>query len=322
MTEYMLGKRSAFAYALESTYGTANAASAWSNAGMAEKYNDNDEQDIQPLIGMNDVDTRIIDEYYAMVPKFSCTVEGKLQHMRFPMLGIGSDVMNPNGTHTFNVGTLKSFDMQVKLIHSVNPFIRQYTGCKMGKVELSCGKGDWLKYICEITAQKLTKVATFKGYGSGVLSKRYTTAQMRPYLGSDMTTTINGVNISPYVTQVRVSIDNDMLVDAAMDLAIGKYVAEPAEQVAKVTGGLTVKMKDADIFDLFLSGNDIPNCSFKWTRGTDSLTISFNAVKIQKAGVPVDIGSGVISQDLNLLMSSLTIVEVNGITTNYNVVES
>jgi len=319
-----MGRRSGFNYAVESAFGTVNAATTWSWAGQVEKVSDDDKQNVQDISCMDGtVDVRTAHEFYAMTPEFGATVEGKLQHMRFPALGIGADAMSPAGTHIITPGnTLKSFSMQLKLGHTT-PYVRQWTGCMAKTVELNVSKGDWLRFSMGISAQKLTRIAAFKSYQASADSlKKYTTTQMRPYRGSDMTTEINGIDISSFLTQLRFTIDNDLLVDASMDAAVGNYTSEPIPQVAKLSAAVTVKMKSYDLEDLFLAGTAIDDNLFKWTRGTDSLSIGFDGALISKNGNAVDIGGGVVIQELALDIPTCTITDVNEIDTDYDTVEA
>lgn len=325
MTEFYMGRRSGFNYAVESTFGTANTANTWSWAGLVEKVSDDDKQNVQDISGMDgSVDVRTAHEYYAMTPEFGATVEGKLQHFRFPSLGVGSDGMSVAGTHVFTPGnTLKTFDMQVKQGHSTKPYVRQYTGCMVKTMELNVSKGDWLRFALGISAQKLGRLTDFKGYQTTVDSmKKYTPTQMRPYRGSDMATTLGGVDISAELTQLRFTIDNDLLVDASMDSDVGNYTAEPIPQIAKISAAVTVKMKNYDLEDLFLAGVAVDGSSFLWERGEDSLEIEFDDALINKNGHAIDIGGGVVVQELAVDIPTCTITETNSIDTNYNTVET
>lgn len=323
--EFYMGRRSGFCYALEDVaFGTANDATTWSWAGQIEKVSDDDKQNVQDISCMDgSVDTRTTHEFYAMTPEFGATVEGKLQHFRFPGLGVGPDTMDPSGTHTIVPGnTLKSFSMQVKLGHTT-PYVRQWTGCMVKTMELNVSKGDWLRFSLGISAQKMTRIPSMKGYQSSALPcKKYTTAQMRPYRGSDMTTKINDVDISDVITQARFTIDNDLLVEPSMDEEVGNFTSEPIPQLPKISAGITVKMKDYALEDLFLAGAAVDDNSFKWTRGSDSLTISWDNAIINKNGNPVDIGGGVVIQELAMDIPTCTIVEVNDITTDYDTAEA
>lgn len=325
--EYYLGKRSYASIAREATYGAGNSATNWSYPGVIQRWTPDDKQDIQPLIGMDGSDSgRTINEYYPMVPTFGGTIEMLLQHGRMVALGLGADTTSGSGTvtHTVNVGNvLPSFALQTGHYHSTAPFGKQYTGAVINRFDLNFNMGDWVKYVAAIIAQKAEKITTFKPYQASVdCMKKYTTSQIRPYRGSDSTFTINNVNVSGMVTQGRLSVENSLQVDPALDATVGNFITTPIAQIARITAGLNVRMKESTYWDMFKAGAPVNNCSFKVTRGDDSMTFNFDGTWIASANEPIDVGQGLVIQDLDILVKKLTMVEVNTIKTNYDTIEA
>jgi len=86
-TEYFIGRRSVFSYAVEdSSYGTANTATTHAWPGFVQKWTDSDSQTLEPLNPMDTTDSATVGQYYPMVPSFGGTMEMLVQHMRLPML--------------------------------------------------------------------------------------------------------------------------------------------------------------------------------------------------------------------------------------------
>lgn len=323
--EYYLGKRSYASIAKEATYGAGNTATNWSYPGVVQRWTPDDKQDIQPLLGMDSSDSgRQINEYYPMVPTFGGTLEMLVQHGRMLALGIGADTVTGSYTHTIQVGNvLPSFAMQVGHYHSSAIFGKQYQGCVVNRMDINFSMGDWIRYVGAIVAQKAEKITAFKPYQASVdCMRKYTTAQMRPYRGSDSTFTINNTNISGMVTQGRLSLENSLQVDPALDAVVGNFIAPPVAQIARITAGLNIRMKESTYWDLFRAGGKVNNCSFKMQRGDDSITFNFDGVWLPSANEPIDVGQGIVIQDLDILVDKLTMVEVNSISTDYDTVEA
>jgi len=324
-TEYFLGRRSVFNYAVENVaYATKNTAVTWAWPGFTQKFTGADNQELFELNPMDGVDARTVGEYYPMVPKFGATLEMFIQHMRFPMLCMGmTDTMTGAAdpyTHTFaQADTLQSMSFQAGHLHSTTDFGKEYVGAVCNKGDFNFAKGDWMRFSADFVAQNATKITSYKAYQATVESlKKHTAAIIRPYKSSDLTLKINNVDISPYVTQARLGFDNQLHVDEAMDTATGELIAQPAPQVQKWDAGITVKMKDAAIWDLFKAGATVPNCSFKVTNGTNNITWTLSGVKIKTANEPIDITQGIVVQDFALNITSVAIVENAAIDTDYD----
>lgn len=322
-TEYFLGRRSVFNYAVEdSAYGTANTATTWAWPGLVQKWTDSDAQTLEPLNPMDGVDVNTVGEYYPMVPKYGGTMEMLLQHMRFPMLCMGFTDSNATVTHTLTqADVMQSMGFQAGHLHNTTDFGKRYDGIMCMKGDFVFTKGDWMRFNADFVAQNATKITTFKSYqATETPLKKYTSAQIRPYKSSDLTLTINNVDISPYITQARLGFDNQLQVDEAMDNTVGEYIAQPAPQVKLWDAGFTFKASDSSQWDLFKAGATLTNCSFKVTNGTESITWTLTGTKVEKVGVPIDITQGISIQDIALKIPSVGIVEVATSVTDYDTV--
>lgn len=328
MTEYFLGKRSYAAIAKESVYGTVNTATNWAYPGKVQRFTPNDKQNYDPLGGMDTVDpTRIVNEYYPKVPTFGGTLETLIQHGRLMAMGIGTDTVTGTGgsyTHTIAISNqLSSFDLDVGYHHGTMNFGKRYTGCKFDRTEVNFGKGDWIRLTQDFIAQKAAKITSFKAYQTVVDSqKKYTTTQIRPYRSSDATFTINNVDVSADVTQARLTFNNQLQVDEAMNQSVGEFIAEPVPGIANINASLTLKMSKSALYDLYATGSKISNCSFKVTRGSNSITWAFGGTWLESANSEINIGDGIVIQECPILIGEgMTITEVNTIQTDYDTVE-
>lgn len=324
-SEFFLGRRSAgFAYAIEDVaYGTENTATTFAWPGYVEQFIASDEQVFADLTPMDGTDTRNVAEYFPQVPNISGTIRTKLQHGRMlAALGIGADVVTGSYTHTVDfIATLPSFSFQAGHLHSSAPFGKLYTGAMVKKWELNMPKGEFVTINYDIVAQNVVKDSTFKAYQASVDTlKKYTSAQMNNYRSSQATITINNVDISAVSSGARLSCDNNLLIESVLDKDIGDFISEPIPQIPEIEAGLTVKMKDDDLWDLWKAGATVENCSCALTRGADSITFDFTGTKISRANEPIDIGQGVVIQDLVLKIPKLTMTEVNTLETDYDTV--
>lgn len=327
-TEMFLGRKSAFLYADEDvTYGTKNTATTWSWPGYVQKWSPTDNVDLFELNEMDGTDTRNVSEHYPMLYKYGGTLEHFLQHMRFPARGFGTDTVTgagPTYTHTLaqSTSTLQPFSMQIGHVAGTN-FGKEYTGCTIGKTDINFPKGGFVTCVHNIVAQNAVAISAYKSYQASVDSlKKYTASAIRPYKSSDATFKLNNIDIGPFVTQARLSWDNDLSIEPAMDTNTGDLITEPVPQVQKVDAGLTVRMSAGTYWNMFKAGVDVPNCSFKLTNGTSSITFTLGGVKLPSANDDVDITQGIVVQDVPIKATSVTIVEVNGITTDYDTAEA
>jgi len=325
-TEYLLGRRSVFNYAVEDvTYGVKNTAVTWAWPGPVEKITATDNQELYEFNPMDGVDARTVGEYYPKA-KFGGTMDMLVQHMRFPMLCMGmTDAMTGAAdpyTHTFaQADVLQSMSFQAGHLHSSTNFGKEYTGIMCNKGDFNFAKGDWMRFTADFVAQNVAKITSYKSYQAASESlKKYTLANIRPYRSSDLTLKINNVDISPYITQARLGFDNQLMVDEAMDTATGELIAEPAPQVQKWDAGITVKMKDSSLWDLFKAGATVSNCSFKVTNGTNNITWTLSGVKMKSANEPIDITQGIVIQDIALNITSVAVVENAAINVDYDTV--
>jgi len=295
---------------------------AW--PGYVQKWTDSDAQELMQLNPMDVTDARTVGEYYPMVPKFGGTMEMFVQHMRLPMLCMGmTDGMTGEDpeTHTFvQADVLQSMDFQVAHHHTTD-FTKDYTGIMCKKGDFVFTKGDWMRFNADFVAQNAVKNETIRAYQTTSESlKKHTAAQIRPYKSSDLTIKVNNVDISPYVTQARLGFDNQLQVDESMDTATGELIAQPAPQVQLWDAGITLKMSDASVWDLFKAGATVSNCSFKVTNSDCSITWTLSGVKVEKASEPVDITQGIVIQDIALKITSVAIVEVADVNVDYDTV--
>jgi hypothetical protein len=324
-TEYFLGRRSVFNYAVENVaYGTKNTATTYAWPGLVQKFTDSDAQTLEPLNPMDGVDVNTVGEYYPMVPKFGGTMEMLVQHMRFPMLCMGmTDTMTGSAdpyTHTFaQADVMQSMSFQAGHLHNTTDFGKEYTGIMCNKGDFVFTKGDWMRYNADFVAQNAVKITSYKSYQAAASGlKKYTSANIRPYKSSDITLKVNDVDISPYITQARLGFDNQLQVDESMDTAVGELIAQPAPQVKLWDAGITVKMSNASIWDLFKAGSTVSNCSVKVTNGTHSITWTLSGVKVEKASEPIDITQGIVIQDVALKVTSVVIVDVAETSVDYD----
>jgi len=327
-TEYFLGRRSVFNYAVEDvSYGTKNTATTWAWPGLVQKWTPGpDSQTLEPLDPMDGVDERTVGEYYPTVPKFGGTIEMLVQHMRFTMLCMGmTDTITGAGdpyTHTMSLdNVMQSMSFQTGHLHTGTNFGKEYTGLVCGKGDFAFTKGDWMRFNADFVAQNAVKITSYNSYQAAASGlKKYTSSDIRPYRSSDLTLKINDVDICADVTQARLGFDNQLQVDEGMCQAAGELIAEPAPQVQLWDAGITVKMHESALWDLFKAGATVSNCSFKVTNGTHSITWTLNGVKVEKASEPIDITQGLVIQDIALKVTSVDIVELAETSVDYDVV--
>jgi hypothetical protein len=285
--EFFLGKRSAaFAYAVEPSYGTENAATTWAWPGYVENFAPSDDRPMVDLTPMDGTDARTVAEYYPEVPSFGGTLKTKLQYGRMlAVLGIGTDSMTGSDpyTHEVGIGTfLPSFCFQAGHLHSSAPFGKKYTGAMVKKWDLNFPQGGFVDLTYDIVAQNVVKITTFKDLQTSATPlKKYLSSSVRNYRASDATFTINNVDVSAVATQGRLSMDNHLRVDAALDASQGSYAL---------------------------------------TRGSDSITFDFTGTKISRANEPIDIGGGVVIQDVALRIPTMTMTEINTLGVDYDTV--
>ena len=323
-TEFYLGRKSKFLYAIENSYGVANPATTWSWGGFVQSFNSNDSQSLQRLDGMDGENRRLVGEYYPLVPQYGASIEIIPQHLRMAYLAMGKE-QHSTGTHTLTVGEeLPSFCIQAGHIHTTDTFGKQPVGCVFGSMNFNWNQGDFFRITGELRAQNISKITSFKNYQTtNTAQKKYTSEQMRPFKGSDSKFFINNIDISPYVLQASIALDNDLDIVGSLDNADNGLIAEPVPQVQTQTATLTVKMKESDLWDLWKAGNTVNNCTFQLNRGVnDTVDFNLSGVKIEAANEPINVLEGIVIQELNLQMTELEIVEENSITTPYATKES
>ena len=327
-TEHFLGRRTTFNYAVEDVeYGTKNTASNYSWPGYTQKLTLQEAQTLFELNPMDDTDANEVGEYYPMVPKFGGTHETFLQHMRFAYLGLGTDTKAGSSPYTHTLAmtnTLPSFSIQSGYHHGSVNFGKEAVGCTIGKIDWNFPKGDFVRQVSDLTIQDITKVTSFKAYQASIDSmKKYTASTMRPYKSSDLTLTLDGVDISAFITQARIGVNRNLQVDEAMDNSVGELISQPIPQVPTWDMGITLKMSNSSHWDDFKPGITLAgDTSFLLSRSSDSILWTMSGVKIESAPSPIDIGGGLVIQELSLKATSCAIVETNTIATDYDTVET
>ena len=112
MTEFFLGRRTQFNYAIEDVaYGTPNTATTWAWLGQVEKVTPSDAKDIKDIVAMDDVDERDVAGHDILVKRYGNTILFKPQHMRHLVLPFGDAVDTPTGAYIHTISRQKLYSL-------------------------------------------------------------------------------------------------------------------------------------------------------------------------------------------------------------------
>lgn len=329
MPEMFLGKRSRYAYARETAYGTAAPATTWSWIGIMQSLTPSSKSEVIPINTMDDTDTRNVSDYFETLRTVGFSMEFLLQHARPLTFAWGSDSLasGANEVHTITeTSDIPSFSMNVGYQHTT-PHATDFTGCKINRMDLSCTKGEFLKVTCEVIAQTSVDHA-FRAYQSSVVTmKKYPSigaGSILPYHYSHSDININGVDY-PEVDTVKLSINNNLLAEPVLDSANAKRIAEPIPQVREYEAAFTIKMQTDDLYDLWDAGAYIstdPTVTFTRTSVSDLIVFTLEDVILESAISPYTISEGVVLVELPMKVKKISPVETNALAIDYDTVEA
>ena len=325
MVEYYLGKRTRHSYALESTYGTANAALDWSWMGIVQQITPTSKSEIMAINAMDDTDSRNVSDYIETLRTYSGSVEFLVQHCRPLSMAIGTDTITGSDpyTHTFVEGNiLKSFDLNFGYQHTTDHAV-DYTGCVVNRMSLECAKGEFLKCSLEFIAQNGTDHA-FRDYQSGDAFKEYPSigsGSMRPYSYSDASITIDGNTYTP--ENIKMSVNNNLLSEPVLNASNGKRIAEPIPQLREYEASATIKMATDTLYDLWESGtyaSTDPVITFARSIN-DKVVFTLKNAILESAISPFNISEGLVLVELPFKVREIGVIETNSISVDYDDVE-
>jgi len=324
MAEYFLGKRTRFSYARESEYGTANPCVSWSYIPV-QSWTPSSKSEIIPISTLNSTDSRNVDTYFETLKTIGGSLEGLVQHFRFLTMAWGNDT-NVTGTHTIGeLDDIPSFCMNVAYQHTT-PHAIDITGCKINRLDLTCTKGEFLKFTAEIIGQKSADHAS-RPYWDNDASKYYPpvgSGSILPYHYSHSEIEINGVNY-PAVDNVKMSINNNLLAEPTLDSSNGKRIAEPIPQIREYEAAFTVRMKSDDLYDLWDAGAVIgtdPTVTFARTSPTDQIVFTLEDCIFESAISPYVISEGIVLVELPMKPVKISVIETGSLNFDYDFVET
>ena len=321
MVEYYLGKRSRFAYGKEITYGTAPGSSAWSYIPIQD-MTPTSKSNIEQINTLDDVVggaiTRNVTDYFETLRTYGSSVEGLIQHFAFCMLAWGEDNYSaPNHVIT-ETADLQSFSMNFGHDRSSDPHIIEQTGCKINKLDISCTKGEFLKFTAEVVAQDGSTPSSFRTWDpTGAAKKYYSILDTPPYHYSDSTITIGG-DVYCDSDSVKLSINNNLLSEPTLCTTPGKRIAESIPQLREYDASATIRMDETALYDLwevddYISGDNI----FEFEHGNRTLTFTLNDVRLESAISPLKISEGLVLVELPMKCKSISVTEENLIGAEY-----
>lgn len=328
MVEYFLGKRTRFSYARETAYGTAAAATTWSYIPV-QSWTPSSKSEVMPISTLDSTDSRNVDAYIETLRTIGGSLEGLVQHFRFLAMAWGKDTKSGAAspwTHTIGeVDDIPSFCMNVAYQHTTDHAI-DITGCKINKLDLSCAKGEFLKFTAEIIGQKSADHAV-RSYQSLDAMKYYPSigsGHITPYAYNNVEIEINGVNYAA-VDSVKMSINNNLLAEPTLDSSNSKRIAEPIPQVREYDAAFTVRMATGDLYDLWDAGAEIgtdPTVVFTRTAVSDLITFTLEDCVLESAISPYNITEGVVLVELPMKVRKISVVEINTMDVDYDAVEA
>jgi hypothetical protein len=325
MTEFYLGRRTQFSYAIEvGAYGTANPASTWAWLGQVQKVSPTDKFDIKELDAMDDVDTRNPTAHDVLVKRYGGTVSFLPQHMRHLVLPFGDNSDSKTGTtpttHTITAtNTLPHFGMQVGYQHT-SPFGIRYDGAVANTYEIGSTKGDWVRSTIGFVAKTATKITSFKSYqASATPLKKYTSAQVRPFRHSDVTATINNIDYSVALNQWRLTMDNQVVAEPHDE----DTISEPVPTLRKWTGSFDVNMSSSALWDLKELATKIANTTkivIARSSGSDEVAFTFNDPTIEVLNPPFDVTQGLVNASLSVVATSISPIVKDSLDVDFDTV--
>ena len=318
MTEYYIGKRSRFAYGKESIYGTAPAASAWGYIPV-QTLTPTSKSTMEQINTLDEDVTRNVSDYFESLRTYGASVEGLIQHFAFCMLAWGEDAYSaPNHVIT-ETTDLQSFSMNFGYdISSGTDHIIEQTGCKINKLDISCAKGEFLKFNAEVVAQDGSTPTSFREWSNiDPAQIYYSILDMRPYHYSDSTITING-NEYCNADSIKLSINNNLLSEPTLCADNGKRISEPIPQLREYDASVTIRMNTTDLYDLWDEDEYLPETtSFEFEYGSNTLTFTLNDVRFESAISPLNISEGIVLVELPMKCKSISVNEENLIGAEY-----
>lgn len=315
--EYYIGRRSRFAYGKESEYGIAPAASAWGYIPI-QTLTPTSKSNIEQINTLDETVTRNVSDYFESLRTYGASVEGLIQHFAFCMLAWGEDnYSNPNHVIT-ETTDLQSFSMNFGYDKSSGTdHIIEQTGCKINKLDISCTKGEFLKFNAEIVAQDGSTPTSFESWDTGPAKKYYSVIDMRPYHYSDSTITINGTEYCD-TDSIKLSINNNLLSEPTLCGDNGKRISEPVPQLREYDASATIRMNSTDLYDLWETDLYLPDpTTFEFENGSNTLTFTLNDVRLESAISPLNISEGIVLVELPMKCTSISVNEENLIGAEY-----
>lgn len=325
MTEYFLGRRTYFSYAVETgAYGTANSASTWAWIGYTQKVTPSDRFDVKEIDAMDDVDTRDPAGHDILVKRYNGTISFLPQYMRHIVLPFGDAADSKAGTapttHTISAtNTLPSFGMQVGFHHTSDFGIR-YDGAVANTYEIGSTKGDWIRCTLGFIAKTATKITSFKSYQASVGTlKKYTKTQKRPFRHSDVIATINGVDYSGALNQWRMSLTNNLVAEPHDE----DTISEPIPALRKWTASFDVNMSSSALWDLKELATEIAGTTkvvIARSSGSDEAAFTLNNPVIEVLNPPFDIAQGLVNATLSIVATSISPIIKDNLDVDYDTV--
>ena len=316
MAEYYIGKRSRFAYGKETTYGTA--ATSWGFIPI-ESITPSSKSNLEAINTLDETSTRNVSDYFESLRTYGASVEGLIQHFGFCMLAWGED--NYSSNHVITETTdLTSFSMNFGYdkasVYGTDHIIEQ-TGCKINKLDISCTKGEFLKFSAEVVAQDGSTPTSFRSWDSGAAKRFYSITDMTPYHYSGSTITINGNEYCDADT-VKLSINNNLLSEPTLCATNGKRISEQIPQLREYEASATIRMDETDLYDLWEDDLYLPNpTTFEFEMGSNTLTFTLNDVRLESAISPLKLSEGIVLVEIPMKCTSIGVVEENSIGAEY-----
>ena len=318
MVEYYIGKRSRFTYAKEVTYATAPGSSAWGYI-PAQTVTPTSKSDIEAINVIDSSPTRDVSSYFETLRTYGATVDGLIQHFGFCTLAWGTDD-HIGSTHTITPATnIPSFSMNFGYDSSSgNDHIMELLGGKINKLDISCTKGEFLKFSAEIVAQKGATTPSWRSPSAGSdVTQFYTSIAMPAYHYSGSDVEINGTTYCN-TESIKLSINNNLHSEPVLCSTNGKRISESVPQIREYDASVTIRMKEPDLYDLWEDDAYLPNdTTFTFTSGSRILTFTLNNVRIESAISPLNISEGIVLVELPMKCTSIGVTEVNTLSGDY-----
>lgn len=322
MTEYFLGRRTQFNYAIEDVaYGTPNTADTFAWLGQVQKFTPDDKLDIRELDAMDDTDTRNPTTHDVLVKRYGGTLAFLPQHMRHLILPLGPDTFGagagPTYEHTIVPGnTLPSFGFEVGFQHTTDFGIR-YDGAVAKTYEIGSTKGDWVRCTMGIVAKTGTKITSYKSYQAASLAlKQYTKAQLRPFRHSDITLTINSIEYQVALNTWRLSLDNQVVAEPHDD----DTISEPIPGLRKWSASFDVNMASSALWDLKEAAVATTISVEIAKSAADKVVLTLDNPTIESLNPPFDVTAGLVNVTLPVVCTSITPVITDAIDVDYDTV--